>query len=346
MINFLSVLAAILVIAVIILIHEAGHFAVARWMKIPVKEFSIGFGPKILSWEKKGVIYSLRGIPLGGYVRFYGEENDDDEYAYANYNVYKRIFVTVSGVLANVISAILISIVVLMTYGTVSGAYSSISAVDEGGPADLAGLLKGDRFVTVDSRPVQTGQDVIDLISPAKGQSVQVVVERDGESREFTLTPIYDEAEQRSRVGIQITTNYIRSPIPLLQAAPVSVSYVYEIVSQTLIAIKNMIFGGAAQGELMGIVGTVTVVSEGIRQGFETLLLFAVVISVNVALINILPLPAVDGGKLIFLALEAIRGRPIDPNKEGMVHFVGIVLFFGLAILLTYKDIMRLITGG
>ncbi|MGI5898880.1 MAG: M50 family metallopeptidase [Christensenellales bacterium] len=346
MINFLSVLAAILVIAIIILIHEAGHFAVARWMKIPVKEFAIGFGPKLLSWERNSVIYSLRWIPLGGYVRFYGEENDDDEFAYANYNVYKRIFVTVAGVLANLISAAIISIVVLMTYGAVSGAYSSIAAVEEGSPADLAGLMAGDRFVTVDSRPVQTGQDVIDLISPARNQSVQVVMERDGESREFTLTPIFDEAEQRSMVGIQISTNYIRSPLPFLQAVPVSVGYVYELVSQTLFAIKDMIFGGAAQGELMGIVGTVTVVSEGIRQGFEMLLLFAVIISVNVALINILPLPAVDGGKLIFLALEAIRGRPIDPNKEGMVHFAGIVLFFGLAVLLTYKDIMRLITGG
>ena len=346
MLTFLSILASLLALAIIILTHEAGHFLVSRALKIPVKEFAIGFGPKLISWQRGMTTFSLRMIPMGGYVRYFGAEEDEDEsLAFAKTNVFKRMLALSAGVAANILLAVVIITVSTMTYGVATGLSPVISAVTEGGPAQSAGIMAGDRIVAINNHPGETWDEIVALINAADGGIIDVSVERNGEKFTTALTPVFDEESQRTLIGIN--AGYLKTRLSLFEAVPTAFYNVWNMASNMLTGIKDMIFRSSeVQGDIIGIVGVVDIMSEGARQSFETFLLFAVMLSVNLALLNFLPFPALDGGKIIFLILEAIRGKPVDPNKEGVVHLAGMLLLMALAVVMTYKDIARLITGG
>lgn len=341
--TILSILAALLVFGFIVVIHEGGHFLMARAMKIPVEEFAVGFGPKLFSFRGGDVLYTIRCLPLGGFVRFYGEDETGDARALALFSPWKRIAVSLAGVVANVVVAVLVAVVILMTYGE-NVVANVVAEVDPNSPAYVSGVQADDRIVQINGIEVTDGNGVSGQVAANGLDTMALVVERGGERVELALTPFYDEELGRARIGI--TMGYVNHRFALGEALPISLNYVRFVVVETFGLLRSIIFKGQGTDQVMGIVGAVGVMSEGVRQSFETVLRMAVLISINLAIFNILPLPALDGGKIVFYIIELIRGKPVPPEKEGLVHLIGFGLLIVLALLLVYQDIARLISGG
>lgn len=345
--NVFTILAAILAIGFLVLVHELGHFLVSRAVGIPVSEFSIGFGPKLFSVKPKETRYSLRLLFLGGYVRFYGDETGDEESAdpskhFNRFPVWKRALVSVAGVTANVIVALLLCVLVLTTYGD-SVISPTIAEVTVDSPAQQAGLQSGDRILSVNGISIETGDQISSAIAGVGENPVQVIVARGEEEISFTLTPRYDEELERTLIGISM--GYEPKRFSLAEAVPIALDYSVFVVKETFLVLKNFVFGQGSADDVMGIVGTIGVVSQGVSQGFDVILRYVILISLNLAIMNLLPIPGLDGCKLLFLGVEAVRRKPIPPEKEAIVTLAGMGFLLILAAILTYKDIVRLITG-
>lgn len=350
MIGVLSVIASVLIIGFIVCLHESGHFLAARAVGVPVAEFAIGFGPKICSFTRSGTMFSIRLLPLGGFVRFYGEDEEEESALdgitdkYLNrFASWKRALIMAAGVVFNVLSAMIAAIIILCLLGEPASA-NVIYAVDDASPAQQAGILPEDTILSVNGVETPDGMALIEQVSAAGVNSMELEILRGTQQLSVTLTPFFDEALGRARIGITLGTYQYRCGF--FEAIPYAFNYVKNMVVETVRALKMIVFGQVDTSEVYGIVGTVGVMSEGIRSGLDTTIRFFILISANLAVMNILPIPGLDGCKLVFLAIEAIRGKPIDPEKEGVVHLIGFVLIALLAIALTYNDIMRLITGG
>ena len=349
--NILYVLLAIVMLGVIVTAHEFGHYCVGRLCGIGVVEFSVGFGPRLLGWERKGIKYSLRAIPLGGFCAFVGEdERNDDPRAMNNQPVWKRFLTVLAGPFMNFVLAFIVCAVMLHGY-FIAQTYPIVDQVMADMPAEAAGLMAGDRIVEVngigitnDSAGVSRMISVIqsgDLTRP-----IDLVVERDGQRRDFSMTAVPaadgDGQTTRYQIGIVFSSRTYSVPEAIREAG----SYMVETIGLMLDSLKNLIFKGEGLEDTAGTVGIIAVVAQQAREGVYMVLWLMFIISLNLGIMNLLPIPALDGGRLLFLIVEAIRRKPIPPEKEGMVHAVGMVLIFGLFILLTYHDIVKLIHGG
>ena len=346
--TILYVLLAILLLGVLITAHEFGHFIASRLCGIAVKEFSIGFGP--LLWQKKSkkhdTVFSLRPIPLGGYCMFYGDGEDDTKDDPRNYNnaaVWKRMISVVSGPLMNFVLAFVVAVALMAAYGVVAAA-PLITQVETGMPAESAGLLPGDVFVSVNSQNVTelSTEEVSTLIGKtAASAPVEITVLRDGTEKSFMVSPLYDAELQRSRVGITIQQGF--APMSAGQIVPSA----WSVCKQASVAIVNalgkLFTTGEGLDQTSGPVGVVQMVAEETRQGgLEIYLYLIVIISINLGLMNLLPIPGLDGSRLVFMLIEAVRRKPVNQRIESMVHLCGYVFLFGLMLFFTYKDVLHL----
>ena len=348
--NILYVILAIVMLGIIVTVHEFGHYCVGRLCGIGVVEFSVGFGPRLLGWERKGIKYSLRAIPLGGYCAFVGEdEKNDDTRAMNNHAVWKRFLTVLAGPFMNFVLAFAVCAVMLNAY-FIAESYPIVDSVVAGMPAAEAGLLPGDVITEVNGaaipedsagpRAVTQAMQMDDMTQP-----IAITVDRDGEALSFSMVaePLTDAETGATRwqIGIVFSSRTFTFGESLREAG----SYMVETTQLTLDALKNLIFKGEGLNETVGTVGIITLVSQRAREGMYMVLYLMFIISLNLGIMNLLPIPALDGGRLLFLAVEAIRRKPIPPEKEGMVHTVGMLLIFGLFIVLTYHDIWMLVTG-
>ena len=349
--NILYVLLAIVMLGVIVTVHEFGHYCVGRLCGIGIVEFSVGFGPRLLGWKRKGIQYSLRAIPLGGYCAFVGEdERNDDPCAMNNQPVWKRFLTVLAGPFMNFVLAFVACAIMLNAY-FIAQTYPIVKEVLPGQPAAEAGLMPGDRILEVngealtnDTAGVSRMIGVIqsgDLTRP-----VDLVVARDGKRLSYSMTPapVIDESGKTTRYQIGIvfssrTYNFFES---IREAG----GYMVETTGMMLESLKNLIFKGEGLEDTAGTVGIIAVVAQQAREGMYMVLWLIFIISLNLGIMNLLPIPALDGGRLLFLIVEAIRRKPIPPEKEGAVHAVGMVLLLGLFVVLTYHDIVKLVTGG
>lgn len=344
MTTFLSILAALLVLSVFVVVHELGHFLAGRWLGFTVLEFAVGMGPAIVKKEKNGILYSLRAFPIGGMCRFYGEdEAAKDSRSFSSHPVWKRIIVVAAGPLMNVITAILFAVVSLMTYGVYVDVPVVQELASESAPAAIAGIEPGDVLYAINGKVIESFTEASDLILGATGDEMVITVQRDGETIDLTVRDFYNEAQGSNLIGI--TYGYGRERYGLFQALGASFRYVWDIFVEMARFIGSIFTQGVQQGDVVGPVGTVTIIGQAVRTGVETVLYLAVLISVNLAFMNLLPLPALDGGRLVFLIIEAIRRKPVPPEKEGMVHFAGLVLLLGLMVYLTVSDVRGLVNG-
>lgn len=344
MTTFLSILAALLVLSVFVVVHELGHFLAGRLLGFTVLEFAIGMGPAILKKEKNGITYSLRAFPIGGMCRFYGEDEEaKDGRSFSAHAVWKRIIVVAAGPVMNILAAILFATVSLMGYGVYVDVPTVQELASETSPAALAGIEPGDVLHAINGVTIENYEQTSDLILGASGEEMAVTVERDGVLVDLTVRDFYNEAEGRNLIGI--TYGYGRERYGLFRAMGTSFRYVWDIFAEVARFIGSIFTQGVKQGDVVGPVGTVTIIGQAVRTGFETVLYLSVLISVNLAFMNLLPLPALDGGRLVFLLIEAIRRKPVPPEKEGMVHFAGLVLLLGLMVYLTVSDVRGLFSG-
>ena len=310
----------------------------AKLNGIYVKEFSLGMGPQLLQWGKKETIYSIRLFPIGGYVSMDGEDEDsDDPRAFCNKSVLQRMSVVFAGPFMNFICAILFFIVVFMYFGTPAND-SVIGEVAADSPAYEAGIEVGDEILTIDGVEVSNWEDMTSAIRPNNGEAMVFEIDRNGEVFETTVVPQYNEELGYSMVGI--TQNIEKAN--LIQSVKLGFVRTYEFTVLLVQTLWQMITGQAPV-DVAGPVGMVTIVDEYASAAIMNLFMLAGILSINLGVINLIPFPAMDGFRLVSLAIEGVRGKPIPAEKEGMINFVGIIVLLGLMVLITMNDIGRIV---
>ena len=362
---FLYILLAILLLGILVTVHEFGHFATARLCGIEVQEYAIGFGPKLLSRVgKRGTRYSLRLIPMGGFCAFYGEDSTDekeleDPRAFGKQPVWKRMLTVLMGPGMNFLLAFLVLFLVFAIRG-VTAIQPVILAVEEGSPAWSAGLQENDCIVQIDG--VSMIADNMDAFSEKiaawkEGDApLQITVLRGTEETTLELTPFYDTAMDRYRLGVTVSGTLARQVLPdgSLETIAMRISLPKAIAlswdecvyagGAILSALKTMITTGEGLDQASGPVGVVSLVSQQVQTGgLPAFLNLLIVISINLGIMNLLPSPGLDGSRFLVLLLEAVRRKPIPPQREAVVNIAGMVLLFGFMFFLTYRDILALI---
>ena len=334
------VVLALVLLGVLIIAHEFGHFLAARLCGIEVVEFSMGMGPLLLKKRsRRGTQFSVRLLPIGGYCQFYGEDEErDDPRAFNRQKLWKRALTVASGPLMNV----LIAIVVIALYMSLLGLESIVPRVAEiEEPAMSAGLMVGDEIVTVNGQQVSDTGTIAQAISQSGGKTVELVVLRKGEFVELSIEPFLDEELGRYRVGMTFAVERVR--VPLLKSVPFACAYSVESVRTILDALIGILSSGQGADQVTGPVGTVAGISDMTQEGgIDVYLQLLAMVSVNLGVMNLLPIPGLDGSRLLFLLVEAIRRKPVRRELEGAIHAAGLILLMGLMVVLTYKDIVQI----
>ena len=345
----MTIIYAILMLAFIIIVHELGHYTVGRLCGIGIEEFSVGFGPKLLQWKKKGILYSLRLIILGGYVRFTGEDEDsDDPRAFNNQKVWKRFLTVLAGPAMNFALAYVAAVIFLAGFGMYTDeVLPRVDQLIDGTPAAVSGLMPGDVIAAVDGEPISYDQAGYDRLKElmalhTQGEPLDLRVIR-GRGEVDIRTGLYQDETGDWKMGIYMTQG--RERMGFFQALGYGGTLMATLTREMLLALKNLVFHGEGLNEVSGTVGIVSEVSRTVSQGFDMVLYWILIISANLGIVNLLPLPALDGGRLVFLIVEGIRRKPVPRDKEGLVHLAGLAAFFILFLVLTWHDIARIIAG-
>lgn len=333
----MSILWSIIIFGLLILVHEFGHFITAKRNDVKVNEFSLGMGPKIFDTKKGDTIYTLRLLPIGGFVRMAGmeDQDQDDPRGFNKKTVGQRMAIIFAGPLMNFITALLLFILAFMVVGIPSN-NNVIGEVLQGQPADLAGLQPGDRIVDINGEKVETWQDLVTIIHGSPGEEVVLTIHRDDRVQVVKVVPRKDPESGFGLIGIM--QSWERKG--LFTATSLGLKQAYEFTKLLVVSLVQMITG-AIKPEVAGPVGVVSMVGEVSRFGIGSLMTFAGILSINLGLINLFPIPALDGSRLVFLAFEGLRGRPVDPAKENFIHLIGFVLLMALMVIITYQDILR-----
>ncbi len=336
----LSIVGAMLVIGIIIMVHELGHFSVGRACKIKVMEFSVGFGPKIAQWVKKDILYSVRWIFLGGYTKFYGEDEDlNDRLAFNNQPAGRRALTIFAGPVFNILFAFILVIITLGAFGDFA---PMIVNVQEGSTAQQAGLQTGDVILEMNGVKMDFEMEIESAKRASDHVSMPITVQRGDQTLEYNIPYVYSEKDNAYIVGISIGGQ--RKTFDFGEVLALSFKWMFLVVKETILAILGL-FAGRGTENAMGVVGMADYLGQAIRSSFESVLRLGVAISISLGICNLLPLPALDGGRLVFIGIEKVFRKPVPRNVEGMIHFVGFALLIVVFILITYQDISKMFSG-
>lgn len=335
---FIEILITVLVLSVLVIGHELGHYAAGCILKFDILEFAVGMGPRLLGFKKKGIEYNLRLFPIGGMCRFAGEdETPEKEGSFRAKAPWKRAVVVFAGPFMNFVLAFLIALILYMGWGTYNENLVVIQSVSETGPAREAGLLPGDEFVEIGGRKIDSFDSLRAALDACSSDAVSVTVIRNGEEISFTLSNLYDEEAQTVMMGVTIT--YPVVPDGFFAAVGHSFTFCKEMGLIVFKSLGMLFTGEAGLNDMTGVVGITRIVGEAASYGWERLLSLCVMLSMNLGVMNLLPIPALDGGRLLFIVAEWVRRKPIPPEKEGVVHLVGLVLLMALMIYLVVHDL-------
>ena len=346
----MTIVFFVLIFGVVVISHEFGHFLLAKLNGIHVVEFAVGMGPTIASFQKKETKYSLKLLPIGGACMFEGEDGvaqdagEPQEGSFLKANVWSRISCVLAGPIFNFILAFLFSLFIV---NTAAIDLPIISSIMEDGGAKEAGMEAGDIIVSIDGEKTYLYRDVALLSQLNKGQSAQFQYERDGEVFTTTVTPKYNEEDGRYLFGFTSGEYTESKGLEMFKYAYYEMRY---CVKATYKSLFMLVTGQLSRQDVAGPVGIANMVGETYEAakpaGWMTVLLnmmyIAVILSVNLGILNLLPLPALDGGRLVFMLIEVVRGKPVPPEKEGIVHFVGMVAFMILMVFILFNDISNI----
>lgn len=345
----MTIIWFILILGVIILVHEFGHFVFAKWAGVYVYEFSIGMGPKIFGKKGKNgeTEYCIRAIPLGGFVRLAGEEVDDDKKIKKDRKLYNKTFIQrflimFAGAMNNFILCFVLLLVSAFIYGSVSQK-PVVSSVDPKYPAYIAGIQEGDIILEIDDDKVNSWSEVQLLIQTTKGEELKLLLEdKNGKKREIKLTPDIVENEDGTTsyiIGVGMAGKVEKGFVTSIKYAVETTGSLFKLM---LVTVKELFTGGVAVKELSGPVGIYTLVGEQSKAGFQNILYLIAFLSINVGVINLMPFPAFDGGRILFLIIEKITGKAIPTKVENLINNIGFFLLIALMIYVTFNDILRL----
>jgi len=347
------VLPFAVVFGTIVLFHELGHFVVARRAGVKVHEFAIGFGRALVQWKRGETRYSVRIFPLGGFVKLAGmdpapdpeeEVAPDDERSFQRKPLWQRMAIIAAGPLANFVLAFLLLVVF---YAAITVPFA-VADVMPGSPAEAAGLLPGDRIVAVEGQPVSNLAELSGTLQQYPDQTVTVTVERGGERLDLPVHATRDGETGRVLIGVTVMGGGTagKERLPLGESVARAARDTWEWTVSLLRWLGGIVTGRTSaqqvRDSVTGPIGIVVGLGESARSGIGYLLLFAAVLNVNLGLVNLLPVPVLDGGWLLFLLIEAVRGRPLSPEHQGMAQFVGLTLLLALMAFVFYLDLTRL----
>ncbi|WP_297964187.1 RIP metalloprotease RseP [uncultured Anaerovibrio sp.] len=342
----LTIVSAVFVFGLLVLVHEWGHFITAKMTGMRVDEFAIGFGPKLLDWRRGETLYAIRAIPLGGYNRIAGmdfdeeEEKDAGERAYYRRPVWARMIVILAGSFMNFLLPIILFFLIFVFSGIQSPSTEPVVGdVLAGAPAQSAGLAAGDKILTINGQPVNEWNDISTLLAGGAGKPYEVTYQRGEEAKTTTVIPMEDEMSKRVVIGIQGTA--VTREVSVVEAAQISVERTWSIFQRMLEALVLLFTKEGASAELAGPIGVAQMAGEVAQHGFIPLLNFAAFLSLNLGIVNLLPVPALDGGHFVTLCIEAVRGKQMSKKALYYLQAVGVVLLISLMIFATFNDVTR-----
>ena len=339
----LTIVVSIVVLGVLIVIHELGHFLTAKRFGVFVHEFSVGMGPSLATMVRGETTYKLRVFPLGGFVRLAGTDGEEAPpgRGFNDKTLWQRMSIIVSGPLMNFFLTIVITTIIFSAadFGFLT---LNIAEVVPDSPAQVGGLQAGDRIVAVNDRDVFEWHELVQAIERSPGETLRLTVERGEATHVLEVTPELGERGV-GVIGVSSAVETQRLSVP--QALREAVQYTIDLVVMVLRSLGMMITG-RTQTDFIGVVGIGQLIGEATRLGIVHLASLAAGLSAYLGLFNLLPIPALDGSRLLFLGFEGIRGRPVDPDKENMIHFIGFALLIGLALFVNFREILGLVGIG
>jgi regulator of sigma E protease len=349
----ITLLSFIIVLGVLIFFHEFGHFLIARIFGVGVEKFSLGFGPRLIGKKIGRTDYRISVIPLGGYVKMVGEEPDaevspqDLSISFTHKHVLKRMCIVAAGPVFN----ILLAVIIFFGIFWVSGAMilkPSVGEVREGSPALAAGLKAGDLITAIDGVAVSNWENMTEMIGASNGKTLEIAVRRADADKVFRITPelvpaknVFGEDIERYIIGISASGDVYTRELNLLQALKESLKQTYTIVELMVIIIGKLITGDISADTIGGPIMIAKMAGDQAKAGVSNLIFFIALISVNLAIINLVPIPILDGGHLLFFLIELIKGRPVNLKIREVAQQIGLFIILLLVILVFYNDIFR-----
>ncbi|MFP4197960.1 MAG: RIP metalloprotease RseP [Halanaerobium sp.] len=352
----LTIVTFIIVLGVLVFIHEFGHYITAKKSDIMVSEFALGFGPKLISKKVGETVYSIRAIPLGGFCNMVGEfpadesmpEEEREIYDQAKENgrlftqksTFKRLAVILMGPIMNFLLAILIFILAFAIFGvpTSTSEEAILGEVIPEQPAAEAGLRANDRILAINDREIDGWEEMSDLIRENADQEIAVRYQRGDEVETINLIPVQSDDGERGMIGIY--PKLVRENVAFSRAISLGVQQTYQVFIMTISGFAQMFRESSAE-DIGGPIMIASIIGQAARVGILNVLNWTAIISINLGIINLLPFPALDGGRILFIVIEMIRGKAVDPRKESYVHMIGFAFLMILMLFIIYNDLMR-----
>jgi len=362
----ITILAFVIILSILVLVHELGHFLVAKFLKIKVEEFGIGFPPRVFGKKIGETIYSINLLPVGGFVKLYGEddagggsikikneqlpsskEKEDISRAFYARPLWQRISVVVAGVVMNFLLAVVLISTLFATQGVaVPSDNVLINEVQNGSPAETAGLQVDDEIISVNGTEVSTSEEFIKIVDTSAGKEIDLVILRNDAEQAITLIPRINVPEGEGRLGVVITNieikkySWIQAPFyGTLEALNFSKMIVVGLGT----LVSDLVTTGKAPEGVAGPVGVAQLTGVVVENGLVATLWFVSLLSLNLAVLNILPIPALDGGRFFFQLIELVTRKKVSPKYEGYAHAAGLVILLSLMVLITVFDVGRLV---
>ncbi len=357
----MTILIFLIVLSILVLAHEWGHFITAKRAGAKVEEFGFGFPPRVFSFKKNGTEFSLNLIPFGGYVKIFGELGDhkDSPGSFSGLKISKRAKIISAGVFMNMVLAlVLLSFVNLigrpMIITEKEAPYArniqlQILDTAKDSPASIAGVKTGDKILEIysngESQPVGDIDSFKKIVESASGKEIVLKVKRGAEIKDFNIIPRINPPENEGALGVSLArVGLVKSKwyLFLWEGLKDTALLFWLIISSLFLLFKTLIIEGRMMGELAGPIGIATLTGQAYVMGLSYLMNLVAVLSIHLAILNFLPFPALDGGRLVFLAFEKLRGKPISQKIEQAVNLSGFVLLLALMAFITWKDIVKL----
>lgn len=351
-----SIVSAIVVLGVLIFVHELGHFLFAKYFGVGVETFSLGFGPKIFAKTVGETEYRISAFPLGGYVKMVGENKDDELPAEDVHRSFmakaplQRMVIVAAGPCFNLIFAYLIFVVVCMI--GIPTSTTKIGEVMKDKPAARAGLREGDRVKSINGKPVSRWNDLAQLISESGGKPLALTVERDGKTFVVQVTPEMRTAKNllgdmvtSPVIGVMVSKEVVTERVGPLDAIVKGSEHTWNVTKLTVVAVGKIFTGSISVDNIGGPIMIAKTAGEQAETGLVYFLSFMALLSINLGLLNLLPVPILDGGHLVFYLWELIVGKPINLKTREVAQQIGLALLLGLMVLAFYNDIARYLVG-
>ncbi len=352
-----SILAFVVVLGVLIFFHELGHFIVARLFGVGVQKFSLGFGPRIFGKQVGITDYRISAIPLGGYVKMVGDEPDaeldpaDIPISFTHKHVFKRFLIVAAGPFFNLLLAVIIFFGIFFASGTYI-LKPTIGKVEPDSPAAVSGLRAQDEIVAIDGVAIENWEDMAAIIAGSEGRSLTITIGRETGMQDLVVTPqlkttqnLFNEDIDRYVIGISAAGDILQVDLSFSQAVVESFAQTYRITELTVLSVVKLIQGTVSAKTIGGPIMIAELAGQQAKAGAANLAFFIALLSINLAILNFLPIPVLDGGHLLFFTIEMIIGRPVNTRMREIAQQAGIFILIMLMIFVFYNDISRIVSG-